>query len=1598
MKTKLLLIFTFLTSLLVQGQEINLRQGTTDYASGSTYNYVDTQINGTTSITFTVQNLAAPNLLIAGVSPRVEISGIDDDQFVIGPGSVLNASIANGSSDTFVVQFKPTSLGAKSAVMTILSNDADESVYTINLTANGIVSKTSSISLPSGPSYVYTATIPYMNFQANDITSPATGFEIITFRINDAVNTENLPTILTDLTLSISNSANIRRVALYDGALELDEEDGAPTVSFSGLSITAPAGSNKTFQVLVTFNNIVTDNQNISIGITSATADPAGSNFTAANAGGAVSSTSTNVNKIVVIATALNFVENPSNTDTFFAMDPPVSVEAVDAHGSRDLNYTTAVILTTTGTFHTSGTAPLTDANNNAVAGLATFPLIVHGVLGTNLVLTANSGLLTATLSPTFDIAPASGASNYFRSAASGDWDNVASWETSGNNVSWIASTLVPNALSRSIVIRPGHTITIDTAETGDQMTINSTGILRIVTGGNFNLNNGSGTDLSIAGTLEYAGGTFTQSVGSGMSVTGTGTYIHSIPSATLTLPRFTWSTNSTCSITGLTNAVPITATNMDQVFSNLIWNNPNQTDFVNINNSTFRVSRALTLGTSSANKLCIASSGSHTNIITAVTINGGTLTGFSNTASGTLTMTTLAISNGTFIGNNSNGVTAVNNSGTITIGLNAEYIASNNSGTTTSVVNAITLNNNGKLTLINNASSGNVTFNFAGTNRDLNMSGTSSLLLENVSSTGIAVLNISRNFSCTSTASPAVDFGTGNVSGNLINLKGNFTKTGTGVVTTSSATHESNGFVFSGSGAQANQSFNLSGTASSGVNFTANNSGTFTFAASFVYGTSPSTQRSIITINAPTLNLGGNAITGNATKAQFNIGAGVNVLTSNGGGLGGTSATGSFRDFASIGNTPADGRVVFGTNSNYTFSGSTVTPFPVGGTWVTPNNIIVNQNITINYTTPFTLNGILTVNSPRTLRLNPTAGAHLNLINAMIVNGSLDTNGTNQIINAGGTPSLVINGTFITRDPDGFSTTNGSVPTITPTFGSASTVNYAGASQIITDAAYRNLTLSGSGTKTLGNSLITVLGNLDITTTTLLRIQADEILSVADRISTLATTSTRGIVVENNGSLVQVNDVDNDTGNLNLGNIRINRNTMPVFRNDYTYWSSPVTLSSGFTLANLSPLTMFNKYLKWNHAGNPQAWQIVLNGVDVMVPGRGYLVRPPIGYDLEGAPGATAQIFNGSFLGVPNNGHVAHPITGSTTADRYNLLGNPYPSALDAETFLDVNDQVLDGTLYFWTHNSAYSTGSFAYGASDYATYSVGTGGVGTTAGEGVINSNAPSGNIASGQSFFVKGIGNGAGTAVFNNSMRIATSGINNQFFRQNQTENIEKNRVWLNLKGETQGFNQTLVGYITNATNGYDKRYDSESFGGNQVTFYSVLNAKDLVIQGKALPFTVADTVSLGYKTTLTGNLIMSIDHFDGLFDNQDIYIQDNVLNVVHNLKLAPYTFVTAPGTYNNRFVLRYIPQENLSNPSFEQQLKSVIIRKNNNDIHIKSQYETIDKVYVYDITGRMIFESKNTNSNILDILEMNTGEQTLIVKVFLKNGGITTQKVW
>ncbi|KDN56603.1 hypothetical protein [Flavobacterium seoulense] len=488
-------------------------------------------------------------------------------------------------------------------------------------------------------------------------------------------------------------------------------------------------------------------------------------------------------------------------------------------------------------------------------------------------------------------------------------------------------------------------------------------------------------------------------------------------------------------------------------------------------------------------------------------------------------------------------------------------------------------------------------------------------------------------------------------------------------------------------------------------------------------------------------------------------------------------------------------------------------------------------------------------------------------------------------------------------------------------------------------------------------------------------------------------------LTFENNSSLVQVNE----SPTINSGSIIYKRNTSPLNRYDFTYWSSPVAdMTLGLPLVGLSPETFYDKYFSYNNA-----WVSVPRET-VMSKGTGYSVRAPQTTEISGNP----LPFSAIFKGIPHNGLVT--LT-SLAGNQAHLLGNPYPSAIDADIFIDLNSSVLEGTLYFWTHNSPPSDAvpgdkKYNYTTNDYATYNrTGGVGIGKAADTDGIIKKIPTGNIAAGQGFFapLKATGN----VVFNNTMRISggTSGEDNsQFFKlgtnsKTATSGTEKNRIWLNLTNSEGAFKQTLIGYVTGATNDYDDGFDGISFDGNEyIDFYSVNNNKNLVIQGRALPFVKKDSVALGYNTTLKGEFQISIDHTDGSLSTHDIFLEDKELRIQHNLKKKAYTFTTEEGVFNNRFILRYRDKNNLEDDlnldaSEEGLDKGVIISVKDRIITINSELTTLENLVLYDINGRKIFQKNKVNNKVFIVPELISSNQIIMVDVLLSNGKKLSRKI-
>lgn len=489
---------------------------------------------------------------------------------------------------------------------------------------------------------------------------------------------------------------------------------------------------------------------------------------------------------------------------------------------------------------------------------------------------------------------------------------------------------------------------------------------------------------------------------------------------------------------------------------------------------------------------------------------------------------------------------------------------------------------------------------------------------------------------------------------------------------------------------------------------------------------------------------------------------------------------------------------------------------------------------------------------------------------------------------------------------------------------------------------------------------------------------------------------------LNNNASLIQINN------NSNTGTMHMDR-TVNMRRLDYVYWSSPVT---SFGSNAISPGTSAGYIYKWipTIGTNTNGFGNWTSGIENMVIGKGYIVRGPDAFTATPAP------FTATFMGTPNNGIITTPIlrgtwnggtylTGVSTTlgtnydDNWNLIGNPYPSAVNAIAFLTANTNI-DGFIKIWTHGTLpssaiadpfYNDYTYNYTPADYITYNS----TGTSSGPGVFG-----GNIASGQGFFVSMLHSSGATSenvTFNNSMR-NTSNSNSQFFRSSsEIGNTNEGRIWLDLIDSNGIAIRNLVGYINGATNNRDRLYDALTDEKLNFNLYSKIGNEIMTIQGRSLPFDPSDLIPMGIKVPQNGNFSIGIGAIDGLFTNtsQDIYLEDLETNIIHDLRQNPYSFTAIAGEYTDRFILRFT-NGTLGNDEIINEDANVWAITTNN-LSVKSTKNTMKSVRVFDVLGRLLADYQEVNSYEIPLTKIQKNNVALIIQVTLSNGTIINKKV-
>lgn len=456
-------------------------------------------------------------------------------------------------------------------------------------------------------------------------------------------------------------------------------------------------------------------------------------------------------------------------------------------------------------------------------------------------------------------------------------------------------------------------------------------------------------------------------------------------------------------------------------------------------------------------------------------------------------------------------------------------------------------------------------------------------------------------------------------------------------------------------------------------------------------------------------------------------------------------------------------------------------------------------------------------------------------------------------------------------------------------------------------------------------------------------------------------------------------------------GNVTIERDTNDMKQFDYTYWSSPVdtTLDAALLPTNWESNWTFRfntptyydvetTYMGtlWSNTpdgqdDNQNVW-IRTSPTDTMVKGKGYASM------VKSIPanGTYPRIETVIFTGPLNTGNVGIPLelseNTSSDLDDFNLVGNPYPSAINSDNFIDANIANISGTLYFWTHTNTLSSSysglaQFNFSTNDYAKYTK-LGGVGAVFG-GVTPTNV----VGSCQGFLVEA--ESTNNLVFTPSLMSKaydnTTGIS--FFRT--TNRGRKSNLWLNM---TDGglFSQQLIGYNSSSDLDYNKGWDSRILDTRvALKFYSIENDIKYDIQARG-EFDEDDHVKLGYFSAIDGTFTISIDKKQGDMKEQDVYLYDKSFDIWHDLS-EPYTFSTISGRFDNRFFIKYInPDEDDETHDYDDE-----------DDHEDDKVSFNSKVEVYDMFNRHL---KTIEGNNLE--ELPSG-QILILKIYQDNEVIT-----
>ena len=493
-----------------------------------------------------------------------------------------------------------------------------------------------------------------------------------------------------------------------------------------------------------------------------------------------------------------------------------------------------------------------------------------------------------------------------------------------------------------------------------------------------------------------------------------------------------------------------------------------------------------------------------------------------------------------------------------------------------------------------------------------------------------------------------------------------------------------------------------------------------------------------------------------------------------------------------------------------------------------------------------------------------------------------------------------------------------------------------------------------------------------------------------------------------NNGTIIISDDLDGETINLTSGTLYVNKHTTldnSSHTAGLTISGQTLTISSGnsLTIAPGSKITISG--LLQNNAGQdglnvqssaegtaslihntsgvpatvqryvpgPSAWHLVAapvnnatanvfqgaylqyytealaTWIDIVDPGEGMEVAQ--GYAFWGTSEKDALY---TFTGNLNNGDLSISTTqlyedpGDHQYYGWNLLGNPYPSAIDWA--------LLDddwGAIYYWDHaNDRYASwvnGSGTNGGTQY---------------------------VPPMQGFFVSSTGNDFEIGNTNRTHDGASA-----YFKNGQPYHI----ILQASNGDYS--DEVFIRFSNEATSGFDHRFDAWkllSYNKEIGQLYSFSEGKKLSIDVRP----ECEVIQLGFRSGKNAAFSFLLKEIS---DIPKAILEDTKTGIFHNLQSGCYEFFYDTLDIEKRFKLH------LNAVGIEESINqqcNILIYTSGQEIFIKGAEK--GKVMIFDIMGRIVFE-KNISGNQLNTILVNLNVGVYLVMV-INGENVVTEKVF